>query len=31
MTFARLFDNTVAVAFVAISMMLAGATAIVGA
>ena len=31
MTFARVFDNTVAVAFVAISMMLAGATAIVGA
>jgi hypothetical protein len=31
MTFARIFDNTVAVAFVAISMMLAGATAIVGA
>jgi hypothetical protein len=31
MTFARIFDNTVAIAFVAISVMLAGATAIVGA
>ena len=31
MTFARIFDNTVAVAFVALSLMLAGATAIVGA
>ena len=31
MTFARLFDSTVAIAFVAISIMLAGATAIVGA
>lgn len=30
MTFARIFDNTVVFAFVAISMMLAGATAIVG-
>ena len=31
MTFARFFDSTVAVAFVALSIMLAGATAIVGA
>ena len=30
-TFARFFDTTVVVAFVALSVMLAGATAIVGA